>query len=119
MAGSKRNRLTAGFQSGRIIIPAAPRNLFSASLSSAPTGFMKEHLWAVRSVILCVAIALAASAAFAVTTSTTVKHRKKKAAVKTSVTAQARANTMIVRPLVATTAGAGVPKKRAWVQTWD
>jgi penicillin-binding protein 2 len=85
---------------------------------------MKEHLWAVfRSVILCVAIALASSAAFAVTTSTTVKHRKKKAAVKASVSASTaakpRANTMIVKPLVATTAAASVPKKRAWVQTWD
>ena len=91
---------------------------------------MKEHLWAVfRSIILCVAIALAASAAFAVTTSTTtttsttIKHRKKKAAVKASVaastTAKPRANTMIVKPLVATTAAASVPKKRAWVQTWD
>jgi penicillin-binding protein 2 len=120
MAGTKRNRLTAGFQSGKMIFPAAPRNLFSGSLSSAPTGFMKEHLWAViRSVILCVAIALAASAAFAVTTSTTTKHRKKKAAVKASVAATPRANTMIVRPLVGATASASAPKKRAWVQTWD
>lgn len=75
---------------------------------------MKEHLWAVfRSIILCVAIALAASAAFAVTTSTTIKHHKKKTAVRP------RANTMIVKPLVATTAAASVPKKRVWVQTWD
>jgi len=85
---------------------------------------MKEHLSGVfRSVIVVVAIVLATSAAFAVTTSTTAKHHKKKSSVKTSVAATtaatARANTMIVKPLVAATAAASVPKKRAWVQTWD
>jgi len=123
MDGSARNRLTAGFQSGTLLVPAAPRILLGSSLSSAPTGLMKEHLSAVfRSVILVVAMGLATGAAFAVTTSSTAKHHKKKSSAKTSVAATAaapRANTMIVKPVLAATAAASVPKKRAWVQTWD
>lgn len=107
-----------GSESGKMTVPAAPRNLITGSLSSAPTGFMKKHMLAVvRSFVL---ILLVAVAALAVTsTPSTTKHHKKKA-----VAAKASATTMVVKASatkapVTTVAAKTTTRKKAWVQTWD
>lgn len=90
--GIQEKRLTSGAEGGTMLIPAAPRN----STLSAPTGFMK------RSIVLIFAIGLATNAAFAIKP---VKHHKRK------IAAIAASAAVVVRPLV--------PRKKAWVQTWD
>jgi beta-lactamase class D len=120
----QRNRLTGRFESGKISIPAAPRNLNTAPLSFAPTGFMKKQLLAVvRPFVFILAVALAAGAALAVTTPSTTRHHKKKAVAKAGATTMVVkapvAKAAVIKASVTTVSAKTTARKKVWVQTWD
>ena len=66
-----------------------------------------------RFLILVFAVGLASNAAFAITTSSTAKHRRKKS------TATNASNTLVVKPVVAKTVSRTSKGRKVWVQTWD
>jgi cell division protein FtsI/penicillin-binding protein 2 len=83
---------------------------------------MKPYLFLLsRTVALASAIALISTAAFAVTATTPVKHRKKKAAAATAklVAPAAVTSSAPGKKAVATAATTAKTRKKVYVQTWD
>lgn len=117
--GNRRNHLTGTIETGKMLIPVAPRNKL---LSSVPAVLMKQGLSPVcRSIILVSAIGLVAFAAVADTTATTVHHHKKKKAAPRAHTVATPTSgaTMVVKTGVTTTVAKTAPRKKVYVQTWD
>jgi penicillin-binding protein 2 len=111
-------RLTNVAKSGTMEIPAAPRNSSESSVALS-RALLRSMVF--RATALVLAAGLIASAAFAVTTSSTpattakIHKKKKKSAAITAITAP-RAITATAKPLLV--AGAK-PRQKGWVQTWD
>ena len=112
--GNNTNPLTGPVETGKMLVPAAPRKRF---LSSAPAVLMKKPVS--RSIILISAVSLAAFAALADTTAVAVHHKRKTTKVAHAVAASTTGTTMIVKTHVSPIVAKAAPRKKVWAQTWD
>lgn len=115
--GTSTNLLTGIQETGKMLVPVAPRNRF---LSSAPAVLMKKPVF--RLIVLMSAVSLAAFVALADTTPAPAVHHHKKKVTKASarvVPASTSGTTLVVKTGVSATVAKATPRKKVWVQTWD